>query len=173
MNIAGPSRIAPRIARLPQKSILEVSGPDARKFLNGQSCKNIEALGGGYSGFLNASVSHLDETGAPSEAHSKGTDTPYMLHIPAIAHLVSDQSRIASGPSHASTDIITALQITIKSPDKGCLGRMGFLGCMGWRDWLGFGRTVPLASMASGKWGSKREPVVLAGWRAIAGNQRI
>lgn len=56
MSVAGPSRLGPRIARLPHRSVLEVSGPDARKFLNGQSCKNIEALGGGYSGFLNASV---------------------------------------------------------------------------------------------------------------------
>jgi hypothetical protein len=56
MSLAGPSRLGPRIARLPHRSVLEVSGPDARKFLNGQSCKNIEALGGGYSGFLNASV---------------------------------------------------------------------------------------------------------------------
>lgn len=55
-SVAGPSRIGPRIARLPHRSVLEVSGPDARKFLNGQSCKNVEALGGGYSGFLNASV---------------------------------------------------------------------------------------------------------------------
>jgi len=58
MSLAGPSRLGPRIARLPHRSVLEVSGPDARKFLNGQSCKNIEALGGGYSGFLNASVSY-------------------------------------------------------------------------------------------------------------------
>ena len=57
MSLAGPSRLGPRIARLPHRLVLEVSGPDARKFLNGQSCKNIEALGGGYSGFLNASVS--------------------------------------------------------------------------------------------------------------------
>lgn len=55
-SVAGPSRLGPRIARLPHRSVLEVSGPDARKFLNGQSCKNVEALGGGYSGFLNASV---------------------------------------------------------------------------------------------------------------------
>lgn len=55
-SVAGPSRIGPKIARLPHKSVLEVSGPDTRKFLNGQSCKNVEALGGGYSGFINASV---------------------------------------------------------------------------------------------------------------------
>lgn len=55
-SVAGPSRLGPRIARLPQRSVLEVAGPDARKFLNGQSCKNVEALGGGYSGFMNASV---------------------------------------------------------------------------------------------------------------------
>lgn len=55
-SVAGPSRLGPRIAKLSHRSVLEVSGPDARKFLNGQSCKNVEALGGGYSGFLNASV---------------------------------------------------------------------------------------------------------------------
>lgn len=44
-------------ARLFRKSILQLSGPDAQKFLKGQSCKDVEALGGGYSGFLNASVS--------------------------------------------------------------------------------------------------------------------
>ncbi|GMK56954.1 hypothetical protein CspeluHIS016_0307940 [Cutaneotrichosporon spelunceum] len=45
----------PRAARHPLRSVLEVTGPDAKKFLNGQMCKNVDALGGGYSGFLNAS----------------------------------------------------------------------------------------------------------------------
>ncbi|WVQ82624.1 hypothetical protein IAT38_004756 [Cryptococcus sp. DSM 104549] len=47
--------ITPRIAHLRQKSILELSGPDAPKFLKGLSCKDVEPIGGGYSGFLNAS----------------------------------------------------------------------------------------------------------------------
>lgn len=63
-SIAGPSRLGvgsgPKIAKLPHRSVLEVSGPDARKFLNGQTCKNVEAGQGGYSGFLNASVSVPD-----------------------------------------------------------------------------------------------------------------
>ncbi|KIR31568.1 hypothetical protein I310_03621 [Cryptococcus deuterogattii CA1014] len=45
----------PRIAHLSHKSVLELSGPDAQKFLKGLSCKDVEYLGGGYSGFLNAS----------------------------------------------------------------------------------------------------------------------
>lgn len=45
----------PRIAYLSHKSVLELSGPDAQKFLKGLSCKDVEYLGGGYSGFLNAS----------------------------------------------------------------------------------------------------------------------
>ncbi|BEJ13415.1 hypothetical protein CspHIS471_0305890 [Cutaneotrichosporon sp. HIS471] len=45
----------PRAALQPLRSVLEVTGPDVKKFLNGQMCKNVESLGGGYSGFLNAS----------------------------------------------------------------------------------------------------------------------
>ncbi|OXH41736.1 mitochondrial protein [Cryptococcus neoformans] len=45
----------PRIAHLSHKSVLELSGPDAQKFLKGLSCKDVEYLAGGYSGFLNAS----------------------------------------------------------------------------------------------------------------------
>lgn len=48
----------PAAARL-RKNVLEVSGPDAARFLKGQMCKDVETLGGGYSGFLNASVSRL------------------------------------------------------------------------------------------------------------------
>lgn len=44
----------PSIAQLP-RAVLQVSGPDAQKFLKGQMCKDVDALGGGYSGFLNAS----------------------------------------------------------------------------------------------------------------------
>jgi hypothetical protein len=47
----------PFIAPLPRRSVLEVSGPDAQKFLKGLTCKDVDSLGGGYSGFLNASVS--------------------------------------------------------------------------------------------------------------------
>jgi hypothetical protein len=45
----------PRIAPL-ERNVLELSGPDAQKFLKGLSCKDVENTGGGYSGFLNASV---------------------------------------------------------------------------------------------------------------------
>ncbi|ORY22973.1 hypothetical protein BCR39DRAFT_473589 [Naematelia encephala] len=43
------------VAQLPHKSVLQVSGPDAQKFLKGLSCKDVDSLKGGYSGFLNAS----------------------------------------------------------------------------------------------------------------------
>ncbi len=46
----------PRVAPLPQRSVLEISGPDAQKFLKGLSCKDVESTDGGYSGFLNPSV---------------------------------------------------------------------------------------------------------------------
>ncbi|WVF66659.1 hypothetical protein IAT40_001400 [Kwoniella sp. CBS 6097] len=45
----------PRLAHLPHKSVLEISGPDSQKFLKGLSCKDVDSLQGGYSGFLNAS----------------------------------------------------------------------------------------------------------------------
>ncbi|WWD06226.1 hypothetical protein V865_004312 [Kwoniella europaea PYCC6329] len=45
----------PSITHLSQKSILEITGPDSTKFLKGLSCKDVDNLGGGYSGFLNAS----------------------------------------------------------------------------------------------------------------------
>ncbi|WVR03195.1 hypothetical protein IAU60_000186 [Kwoniella sp. DSM 27419] len=45
----------PRLAHLPHRSVLELSGPDAQKFLKGLSCKDVDSIGGGYSGFLNAS----------------------------------------------------------------------------------------------------------------------
>ncbi|CAK9779781.1 Aminomethyltransferase folate-binding domain-containing protein [Cutaneotrichosporon oleaginosum] len=59
MRCSSVSRLAlaagPRAAPQPLRSVLEITGPDAKKFLNGQMCKNVDALGGGYSGFLNAS----------------------------------------------------------------------------------------------------------------------
>ncbi|WWC85437.1 uncharacterized protein L201_000300 [Kwoniella dendrophila CBS 6074] len=45
----------PSLSKLKQKSILEISGPDSTKFLKGLSCKDVDLLKGGYSGFLNAS----------------------------------------------------------------------------------------------------------------------
>lgn len=45
-----------KAARLSRKSVLEVSGPDTPKFLKGLTCKDVEPLGGGYSGFMNATV---------------------------------------------------------------------------------------------------------------------
>ncbi|OCF34758.1 mitochondrial protein [Kwoniella heveanensis CBS 569] len=49
------TNVSPRLAHLPQKSVLEISGPDSQKFLKGLSCKDVDSLKGGYSGFLNAS----------------------------------------------------------------------------------------------------------------------
>jgi folate-binding Fe-S cluster repair protein YgfZ len=37
--------------------VLEVSGKDAQKFLKGMTSKDVEQLGGGYSGVFNATVS--------------------------------------------------------------------------------------------------------------------
>lgn len=51
-----------KIAPLPHRSVLEISGPDAPKFLKGLTCKDVDALEGGYSGFLNASVGVLSIT---------------------------------------------------------------------------------------------------------------
>jgi folate-binding Fe-S cluster repair protein YgfZ len=45
-----------KAAHLTRKAVFEVSGPDAQKFLKGQTCKDVEKMGGGYSGLLNASV---------------------------------------------------------------------------------------------------------------------
>ncbi|WVQ94278.1 hypothetical protein IAU59_001357 [Kwoniella sp. CBS 9459] len=52
---ATATAITPRLAHLPHKSVLEISGPDAQKFLKGLSCKDVDSTKGGYSGFLNAS----------------------------------------------------------------------------------------------------------------------
>ncbi|WWC67216.1 uncharacterized protein I206_101123 [Kwoniella pini CBS 10737] len=52
----------PSIAKLSQKSILEITGPDSTKFLKGLSCKDVDQLKGGYSGFLNASGRILNTT---------------------------------------------------------------------------------------------------------------
>lgn len=46
-----------KAAHLAGKAIIEISGPDAQKFLKGQTCRDVDKIGGGYSGFLNASVS--------------------------------------------------------------------------------------------------------------------
>ncbi|KAK4684122.1 hypothetical protein P7C73_g6080, partial [Tremellales sp. Uapishka_1] len=45
----------PQITHLAQRSVLEISGPDAQKFLKGLTCKDVDGLAGGYSGFMNAS----------------------------------------------------------------------------------------------------------------------
>ncbi|WWC57694.1 uncharacterized protein I303_100228 [Kwoniella dejecticola CBS 10117] len=52
----------PSIAKLPQKQVLEITGPDSPKFLKGLSCKDVDTLKGGYSGFLNASGRVLNTT---------------------------------------------------------------------------------------------------------------
>lgn len=54
-NVASTSS-RPLIAPLPHRAVLEISGPDAKQFLKGLSCKDVESTNGGYSGFLNASV---------------------------------------------------------------------------------------------------------------------
>ncbi|KAK8844683.1 hypothetical protein IAR55_006532 [Kwoniella newhampshirensis] len=59
---ASASASRPRLAPLPHRSILELTGPDAQKFLKGLSCKDVDSLGGGYSGFLNASGRVLHTT---------------------------------------------------------------------------------------------------------------
>lgn len=51
------SDIKPLIAPLPRRGVLELAGPDAQKFLKGLTSRDVEHLGGGYSGFLNATVS--------------------------------------------------------------------------------------------------------------------
>ena len=51
------SEIKPLIAPLPRRGVLELAGPDAQKFLKGLTSRDVEHLGGGYSGFLNATVS--------------------------------------------------------------------------------------------------------------------
>lgn len=55
-NAVAFSSSRPKIAPLPHRSVLEISGPDAQTFLKGLSCKDVESTNGGYSGFLNASV---------------------------------------------------------------------------------------------------------------------
>ncbi|RSH89489.1 ccr4 associated factor [Saitozyma podzolica] len=55
------SATGPRIAPL-DRDVLELSGPDAQKFLKGLSCKDVESTGGGYSGFMNASGRVLHTT---------------------------------------------------------------------------------------------------------------
>lgn len=84
----------PAAAKL-KKNVLEVSGPDAAKFLKGQMCKDVETLGGGYSGFLNASVSTLSLC-APSpsslprrkvmlrKAHSRATSLPPLAEVRSV-----------------------------------------------------------------------------------------
>jgi folate-binding Fe-S cluster repair protein YgfZ len=67
---ASSSAPAAQAARLSRKSVLEISGPDTQKFLKGLTCKDVEPLQGGYSGFLNASVSPLDITVADSRVES-------------------------------------------------------------------------------------------------------
>jgi folate-binding Fe-S cluster repair protein YgfZ len=54
-------------APVPERGVLEVSGKDAQKFLKGMTSKDVEQLGGGYSGVLNATVSMstLSVTGGP------------------------------------------------------------------------------------------------------------
>ncbi|KAI9632121.1 putative transferase CAF17, mitochondrial [Dioszegia hungarica] len=52
---ASSSAPAAQAARLSRKSVLEISGPDTQKFLKGLTCKDVEPIQGGYSGFLNAS----------------------------------------------------------------------------------------------------------------------
>lgn len=70
---SGSSSNNPSIAPLPFRSVLQVSGPDARKFLKGLSCRDIENTGGGYTGFLNASVRpYIDCPGTCTDTHHQG-----------------------------------------------------------------------------------------------------
>lgn len=50
------SATTPQLTHLSNRSVLEIAGPDAQKFLKGLTSRDVENLGGGYSGILNASV---------------------------------------------------------------------------------------------------------------------
>ncbi|WRT63322.1 uncharacterized protein IL334_000227 [Kwoniella shivajii] len=83
------SRIIPSIAKLPHKSILELTGPDSQKFLKGLSCKDVDSLKGGYSGFLNASGRVLHTT--------------FIFPISSSRYLVSHESNENNHPSPLQT----------------------------------------------------------------------
>ncbi|WWD22769.1 hypothetical protein CI109_107262 [Kwoniella shandongensis] len=77
----------PRIAPLPQRSVLELSGPDAQKFLKGLSCKDVDSLQGGYSGFLNASgrilhttfITPITSTTSSTSTSTSGSQQKYLI----------------------------------------------------------------------------------------------
>lgn len=56
---------AGKMALLPSQGVYRVTGPDSPKFLKGLTCKDVERIGGGYTGFLNATVSQCLDTQLP------------------------------------------------------------------------------------------------------------
>ena len=101
MAQAGPSRVlrplssflnqsAARNTYAPlQRRVLEVSGPDAQKFLKGLCCKDVDELGGGYSGFLNASVSSKCLLRVSTHLF-RGPSPAYYLHHPCAGAIEPD-----------------------------------------------------------------------------------
>jgi folate-binding Fe-S cluster repair protein YgfZ len=50
----------PQAVQVLGRSILRVQGKDSAKFLKGLTCKDVDGLpGGGYSGFINPTVSRF------------------------------------------------------------------------------------------------------------------
>ena len=79
-----------KAARLSRKSVLEVSGPETQKFLKGLSCRDVEPLGGGYSGFMNATVS----SSLYVEAHIEGRvlHTVFIFPVEPDRYLIMHES---------------------------------------------------------------------------------
>jgi folate-binding Fe-S cluster repair protein YgfZ len=50
--------VRPHIASIPERSVLQITGKDAQKFLKGLTCRDVDkSPGWGYSGFLTPTVS--------------------------------------------------------------------------------------------------------------------
>jgi hypothetical protein len=144
------SATGPRIAPL-DRDVLELSGPDAQKFLKGLSCKDVESTGGGYSGFMNASVcSTAESAGRPSvPEHAErqlGSGAAHDFHPPERTPAVPDLAPVIARPSCTPSKASCPLSPPVQGQDQGRHGRLGSLVSLG----RGRRRTFTASDMETG-----------------------
>ncbi|ORX34961.1 putative transferase CAF17, mitochondrial [Kockovaella imperatae] len=83
---------APRIAHLKRRRVVEIAGPDAKKFIKGLFCNEVDDVGGGYSGFLNASGRVVHTTFIIPAKSS--TPTYLITHNPASSDTIPPLAQV-------------------------------------------------------------------------------
>ncbi|KAL7420296.1 ccr4 associated factor [Cryptotrichosporon argae] len=143
------------------RAVLELAGPDAAKFLRGLACKDVDALRGGYSGFINASGRVLHAVFIHTPRPDTYLITSHAQHPAPLQPLLQPfklRSKLRIREASAEYDAYAAWG---GEPGKGPVGRWRF-GSGGaaervW-EWEGEVRSLGLEESEAGSWDLR------AGW---------